>query len=146
MPDICHFLIARGADVTASCQNIKNYSVCPWFTPLYTALWSPAAPYEIIEILLSTPKSIAQPRNPKLVRSDAYSSDRSMSDAKWNKSVLQRLLEVHPAAIELFLDHFAVEINRINGERIYRFTEVCRSIKLGAIVFIGSLYLLTTGL
>ncbi|KAG7382402.1 hypothetical protein PHYPSEUDO_004883 [Phytophthora pseudosyringae] len=123
MPDVCLFLIAQGADVTASCQNLETPSKEVWLTPLYTALWSPTPKYEIIEILLSTPQSIAKPRNPKLSRSVRYDPGQG-PDTKWNGIVLEKLLEVHASALPLFLDHYAVEVNRINGEKVYRFIEV----------------------
>ncbi|KAG6966056.1 hypothetical protein JG687_00005041 [Phytophthora cactorum] len=100
MPDICLFLIAQGADVAASCQNLETPSKEVWHTPLYTALWSATPKYEIIEILLRP-------------------------DTKWNGVVLEKLLEVHASALPLFLDHYAVEVNRINGEKVYRFIEIC---------------------
>ncbi|KAF1772151.1 Metal-dependent hydrolase [Phytophthora cactorum] len=123
MPDICLFLIAQGADVAASCQNLETPSKEVWHTPLYTALWSATPKYEIIEILLSTPQSIAKPRNPKLNRSVRYEPGQG-PDTKWNGVVLEKLLEVHASALPLFLDHYAVEVNRINGEKVYRFIEV----------------------
>ncbi|KAH7474390.1 Ankyrin repeat domain-containing protein 50 [Phytophthora ramorum] len=123
MTDICLFLIAHGADVTASCQNLETPSKEVWHTPLYTALWSPTPKYEIIEILLSTPQSIAKPRNPKLSRSARYEPGQG-PDTKWNGVVLEQLLKIHAAALPLFLDHYAVEVNRINGEKVYRFVEV----------------------
>ncbi|ETP22663.1 hypothetical protein F441_04066 [Phytophthora nicotianae CJ01A1] len=123
MPDICLFLISQGADVTASCQNLETPSKEVWLTPLYTALWSATPKYEIIEILLSTPQSIAKPRNPKLNRSVRYEPGQG-PDTKWNGVVLEKLLEVHASALPLFLDHYAVEVNRINGEKVYRFIEV----------------------
>ncbi|GMF17709.1 unnamed protein product [Phytophthora lilii] len=123
MPDICMFLIAQGADITASCQNLETPSKEVWHTPLYTALWSAAPKYEIIEILLSTPQSIAKPRNPKLSRSIRYEPGQG-PDIKWNNAVLDQLLKVHPSALPLFLDHYAIEVNRINGEKVFRFIEV----------------------
>ncbi|KAJ8571682.1 hypothetical protein ON010_g5154 [Phytophthora cinnamomi] len=123
MPEVCLFLISQGADVTASCQNLETPSKEVWHTPLYTALWSSTPKYEIIEILLSTPQSIAKPRNPKLNRSVRYEPGQG-PDTKWNGVVLEQLLKVHASALPLFLDHYAVEVNRINGEKVYRFVEV----------------------
>ncbi|KAE9355400.1 hypothetical protein PR003_g2863 [Phytophthora rubi] len=123
MPDICMFLLSQGADATASCQNLESPSKEAWHTPLYTALWSSTPKYEIIEILLSTPQSIAKPRNPKLSRSVRYEPGQG-PDTKWNGVVLEQLLKVHASALPLFLDHYALEVNRINGEKVYRFVEV----------------------
>lgn len=123
MPDICLFLIAHGADVMVSCQNVDTPSKEVWITPLYAALWSPTPKYEIIEILLGTPQSIVKPRNPKLHRSVRYDPGQG-PEAKWNGVVLEQLLKVHVSALPLFLDHYAVEVNRINGEKVYRFVEV----------------------
>lgn len=122
--NICLFLISRGADVTASCQNVKEPTSELWFTPLYSALWDPTPSYEVIETLLSTADSIAKPRNPKLTRSDQLLSMKGSLDPKWNGVVLDQLLKVHPSALPLFLDHFAVEIDRMNGEKLYRYVEV----------------------
>jgi len=124
MPDVCMFLISRGADVTVSCQNAKGPTSELWFTPLYSALWAPIPSYEIIEILLSAPDSITKPRNPKLHRSDQLLSVKGAPEPKWNGDVLDRLLQVHPSALPLLLDHFAIEIDRINGERMCRYVEV----------------------
>jgi hypothetical protein len=123
MPDVCMFLIDQGADVTASCQNLETPSKDAWLTPLYSALWSCTPKYEIIEILLSTPQSIVKPRNPKLSRSVRYEPGQG-PDTKWNGAVLDQLLKVHASALPLFLDHYAVEVSRINGEKVYRFIEV----------------------
>ncbi|TMW56342.1 hypothetical protein Poli38472_006352 [Pythium oligandrum] len=132
--EICLFLLSNGADVTASCQNLKEPTVNPWFTPLYSALWSAEPSYEIIELLLSTPKSIIDPRNPRLGRSDAYTSaNRSAKDVRWNDVVLKRLTEVHPSALPLFLDHFNVEVNRLSGGILFQFMEVrqaCENLQL----------------
>ncbi|RLN54512.1 hypothetical protein BBJ28_00003260 [Nothophytophthora sp. Chile5] len=131
MPDICLFLLSHGADVTASCQNLKTPSKEVWHTPLYTALWSPTPKYEIIEILLSTPQSIVKPRNPKLHRSERYEPGEG-PEPKWNSVVLEQLMKVHASSLPLFLDHYAVEVNRINGEKVYRFIEVSDSSGAGA--------------
>ncbi|RLN56926.1 hypothetical protein BBJ29_000867 [Phytophthora kernoviae] len=123
MPDVCVFLIAHGADVTASCQNLDTPSKEVWHTPLYSALWSTTPKYEIIEVLLSTPQSIVKPRNPKLHRSVRYDPGEG-PEAKWNGTILDQLLKVHPSSLPLLLDHYAIEVNRINGEKVYRFVEV----------------------
>ncbi|RLN96782.1 hypothetical protein BBJ28_00007212 [Nothophytophthora sp. Chile5] len=135
MPDICLFLISHGADVTASCQNLKTPSKEVWHTPLYTALWSPTPKYEIIEILLSTSQSIARPRNPKLHRSERYEPGEG-PEPKWNSVVLEQLMKVHASSLPLFLDHYAIEVNRINGEKVYRFIEVSDNSGAGACILV----------
>ncbi|DAZ93445.1 TPA: hypothetical protein N0F65_003142 [Lagenidium giganteum] len=124
-PEICRVLIAVGADVTVASSNLITPSLGPWLTPLYCALWAPKPPLEVIEILLLEPASIVEPSNPKWRRSDTHTSTKSeVMEMKWNEHVLRQLLNVHPAAISLYLDHFATVVNRLNGDKCHRFHEV----------------------
>jgi hypothetical protein len=126
------FLLSNGADVTAACQNMKSRDGLLWLTPLYCALWAPDPSLEVIEMLLTIPKSIVEPHHPRLGRSDVPQRGGTTS-ARWNETLLRRLVQVHPGALPLFLDHFAVEVNRLNGGMLYRFTDVrhaCRDLDL----------------